>query len=259
MTMPQQDNVTENTLYVDESGDDAFSLLDQLPHRYLALFGVWFRKDDYLDFEADLNRLKMDVFGRQDVVLHREDTINQRGALSVLSEPTVRARFDDGLFGVIDRAGFNKWLVVIDKQRVSVSIRTDYNPYHAAFYSLLHSYSEWLLSYRESGSVVAETRGKTADKSLQDKYCDDYQKFSNRYVSDYKRMPITSEQIQLEPKDANVAGLQVADLLAHPYKQYCLIHERLIPDKGPNFGTRLSALLMEKAKNERQPWWTIIV
>jgi len=42
-------------LYIDESGDHTYNLLDDPSHRYLALLGVWFRlPDDYQDFADDL-------------------------------------------------------------------------------------------------------------------------------------------------------------------------------------------------------------
>jgi len=39
-------------LYIDESGDHTYNLLDDPSHRYLALLGVWFRQaDDYVAFQ----------------------------------------------------------------------------------------------------------------------------------------------------------------------------------------------------------------
>ena len=107
-------------LYLDESGDHTYNLLDDPAHRYLALLGVWFRQPDhYTAFADDLERFKRDIFGpRPDrpVVLHRSDIINRKGPFGLLREAGVRERFDAGLLEVIGRAAFKMVCVVIDKQ-----------------------------------------------------------------------------------------------------------------------------------------------
>ena len=68
-------------LYVDESGDHTYNLLDNPGHRYLALMGVWFRQlDHYVAFAENLEQFKREIFGpRPDkpVILHRSDIINR--------------------------------------------------------------------------------------------------------------------------------------------------------------------------------------
>ncbi len=78
-------------LYIDESGDQVYNLLDDPAHRFLALLGVWFRQDpDYTAFTDDLERFKRAIFGpRPDnpVILTRSAIINRKGAFGVLSQP----------------------------------------------------------------------------------------------------------------------------------------------------------------------------
>ena len=40
-------------------------------------------------------------------------------------------------------------------------------------------------------------------------------------------------------KSANIAGLQLADVLAYPIKQACLVEAGAIPDPGEVFGKKL--------------------
>ena len=40
-------------LFVDESGDHVYNLLELAEHRYLALLGLWFRVSEYERFERD--------------------------------------------------------------------------------------------------------------------------------------------------------------------------------------------------------------
>lgn len=64
--MPEQSQQQRNRyrLYIDESGDHTYKLLDDPSHRYLALLGVWFRQvDHYVAFADDLERFKRDILG----------------------------------------------------------------------------------------------------------------------------------------------------------------------------------------------------
>src|SRR4030042_1941266 len=93
-------------LYIDESGDHTYKLLDELSHRYLALLGVWFRyEDDYLTFAKDLEEFKSDIFGpRPDMplILHRSEIINRKRAFGLLRKAEVEARFNNGLLKGIE-------------------------------------------------------------------------------------------------------------------------------------------------------------
>jgi len=83
-------------LYIDESGDHTYNLLDEPSHRYLALLGVWFRQaDDYVAFADDLDKFKRELFGpRPDkpVILHRKvDNIAGLQLADVLAHPVKQA------------------------------------------------------------------------------------------------------------------------------------------------------------------------
>ena len=120
-TIPVHDQRPDRyRLYVDESGDHAYSVLDQPSHRYLALLGVWFRQeDDYVVFADSLDALKRRVFGpRPDdpVILHRSDIINRKGAFGMLRDTPRRMAFDDGLLGLVSTARFAMACVIIESR-----------------------------------------------------------------------------------------------------------------------------------------------
>jgi hypothetical protein len=50
----------------------------------------------------------------------------------------------------------------------------------------------------------------------------------------------------LQPKVANIAGLQLADVLAHPVKQVCLLEKKLILDTGEVFGKEVCRAVQGK-------------
>ena len=50
----------------------------------------------------------------------------------------------------------------------------------------------------------------------------------------------------MKPKIANIAGLQLADILAYPVRQAMQLDKGAIPDPGENFGKRIHEVAKEK-------------
>jgi hypothetical protein len=241
-------------LYLDESGDHSYQNLDQPSHRYLALLGVWFRQpDDYAVFADDLERFKRGIFGTPDTpVLHRSEVINQRGAFGVLGRPEVRAKFDRGLLGVIERAQFKLICVVIDKFEHLNRYSSPLHPYHYCLAEMLSRYVDWL-EYRDAvGDVVAESRGGREDQQLKVAY--EQLSGTGRLAFDRRqyRRTLTSKDIKIRPKESNIAGLQLADVLAHPVKQSLLAERGIIHDSGDVFGGRIVEVVRDKLHRNEQ-------
>ena len=58
---------------------------------------------------------------------------------------------------------------------------------------------------------------------------------------------LTSKEIKLKPKHANIAGIQLADLLAYPLKQGILIENGRIPETSEElFGKRVCEIIKKK-------------
>jgi hypothetical protein len=230
-------------LYIDESGDHTYNLLDDPSHRYLALLGVWFRQHDcYVEFADDLERLKREVWGpRPDkpVNLHRSDIINRRGPFGVLLDEEKRRQFDDGLIEVISRARFRIVCVIIDKKAHRECYVDPFHPYHFCLAAMLDRYSGWLNYWNGVGDVMAEARGKEEDIQLTQAYTRVYESGTLMFDREHHQRALTTKDIKLQRKHANIAGLQLADLLAHPLKQECLIARGLIPDTGATYGKRV--------------------
>lgn len=230
-------------LYIDESGDHAYNLLDEPAHRYLALLGVWLRHgEEYTKFADDLAKLKREIFGpRPDkpVVLHRSDIINRKGPFGRLRDAGPRARFDEGLLALIRATPFRMVCVIIDKKVHLGRYRSPFHPYHHCLAAMLDRYSGWL-NYRNAvGDVMAESRGKEEDLQLRQAYERVYQSGTLMFGHQHHQRALTSKKLKIQPKVANIAGLQLADVLAHPVKQACLAESGAIPDGPGVFGTRV--------------------
>ena len=230
-------------LYIDESGDHTYKLLEDPSHRYLALLGVWLKQHDhYLAFADALEQFKRAIFGpRPDnpVILHRSEIINRKGPFGVLCRPDVRDRFDAGLLDVIRQVPFRMVCVVIDKQVHLERCRSPFHPYHYCLAARLDRYSGWLNYKNAVGDVMAESRGKEEDLQLKQAYQRVYESGTLMFGHDHHQKALTTRDIKLQPKSANIAGLQLADMLAYPVKQTLLIEKGKIADPGDNFGKQL--------------------
>jgi hypothetical protein len=51
--------------------------------------------------------------------------------------------------------------------------------------------------------------------------------------------------LKVKPKTANVSGLQLADLVAHPSRREILLEHRLIADQRDVFGDKICEILRE--------------
>lgn len=230
-------------LYIDESGDHTYKQIDDVGHRFLALLGVWFRQgDDYLAFADNLEQFKSDLFGRRldsPVILHRTDIINRRGAFGILCDEEKRKSFDDRLLDVIDRARFRMICVVLDKKEHRNRYVDPFHPYHYCLAAMLERYAGWLIYKNVVGDVMAESRGGEEDLQLKQAYRRTYESGTLHFDRGKFQSALTSKDIKVQLKKADIAGLQLADVLAYPVKQAILVKKGLIPDPGDVFGKRL--------------------
>ncbi|KXK34117.1 MAG: DUF3800 domain-containing protein [Candidatus Omnitrophica bacterium] len=237
-------------LYIDESGDHTYNLLDDPSHRYLALLGVWFQQgEDYVEFSDRLESLKRDIFGpRPDkpVILHRSDIINRKGPFGILCNPSIQRKFDKGLLEVIEDAKFKMACVIIDKKKHLDNYSSPFHPYHYCMAAMLERYCGRLKFLNAVGDVLAESRGKEEDLQLRQAYERVFESGTHWFSHEDFQRTLTSKKIKIQPKVANIAGLQLADVLAHPIKQGMLAEKGLVEDAGKTFGEEVREVTMKK-------------
>ena len=78
---------------------------------------------------------------------------------------------------------------------------------------------------------MAESRGKTEDQALRDEYYALWSRGSGRFTHENVQIAFPSPVLMMGRKDQNIAGLQVADLLAYGLKKEVL--ERHSKPTGP--------------------------
>lgn len=237
-------------LYIDESGDHAYRKLGHVAHRYLSLLGVWFRQPEaYTRFADALEAIKRQFFGpRPDkpVVLHRSDIINRKGPFGVLCDDAVRQRFDEALLQVVKDADFRMCCVIIDKKAHKDCYSSPFHPYHFSLAAMLDRYSGWLNYKNAVGDVMAEGRGREEDVQLKQAYRRVYEAGTLMFDRSHHQRALTSKSLKLQQKAANIAGIQLADVLAHPVKQHCLVKRGLIGSTRQGFGETLVSVAERK-------------
>lgn len=237
-------------LYVDESGDHVFRDVVEPHHRFLCLIGCWFKNPEYLTFQREMEDLKRRHFAHhpdEPVVLHREDIINRRQAFYVLVDEARRKAFDDDLIELMASGRYTVVGVAIDK----LALRSAYqesaaHPYHLGMGFMLQRYVGLLNHLNRVGDVMAEARGKKEDRLLEESYTRTYERGAWMVHADSFQAALTSRQLKLKTKHANIAGLQLADLLGHPVKQFILRYYGVLNDEPARFASRVMDVVKTK-------------
>jgi len=231
-------------LYIDESGDHTFQLADNDNQRYLGLLGLWFNTfAPYKDFAQALGELKREIFGWHPddppICLHRKDLIARKGVFRRLRNQELNERFEDGLLKVVREARFCMTCVVIDKaSHRTKTYRELFHPYHYCLAVLLERYTGWLGLKGAVGDVMAESRGGHEDRELRTAFENTLQKGTRLHSPQQFQAVLTSKEVKLKKKEHAIAGLELADLLAYPFKRE-MIAERRGEDLPEDFSSAL--------------------
>jgi len=226
-------------LYLDESGDHTFTDIGDPAKRYLGLTGILVESEAYrTSFHPALESLKQTHFPHDPdypVILHRKELISCRGPFWRLREGTNRRRFDEDLLHFLAEQEYFLITVVIDKlAHIARYGDAAYHPYHYCLLVMLERYCGFLNRLNGQGDVMAESRGKVEDGQLKAVYKRVTAPSFCESVARFFQTALTSKELKLKPKTANIAGLQVADLLAYPCRQGVLMEEkRIIADPDP--------------------------
>lgn len=134
--------------------------------------------------------------------------------------------------------------MVIDKHEHLQRYRVwHFDPYHYSQEVLVERYVLWLEREDAVGDVMAESRGGREDRRLKDSFTRIWQE-GTRYVPAVKiASRLTSRQLKVKTKANNIAGLQLADLLAHPSFKYILCRRQKTA-QPQTFGAQIAQILV---------------
>ncbi len=244
-------------LYFDEVGNNDLNASKNDDNvRYLSLTGVISSRALHEKrIQPAFEQLKSDHFDNastKPVILHRREIRDRKGAFKVLNDPEKRANFDRDLLILMETLPYICITVAIDKRahldRYGV---WHFDPYHYCMRCLVERYVRWLDGHNFVGDVVAESRFKPVDKKLKASFERIYDGGTEHVPAGLVRKRLTSREIGLEPKIANVAALQLADLIAHPsFRAMKFTREKI--EQPDDFGTKVWKIL-QTYKYRRHP------
>ena len=203
---------SDYVVYVDESGDHSLASIDSdYPVFVLAL--CVFHKRHYAEkIIPAVEKLKFNYFGHDSVVLHENDIRKQKGDFAFLSHLPRRLEFMRLLSSIMDASNFILIACVVDKTRMSKSEGASTNPYHIALDICLESLRGFLAEKKQDHlqtHLVVECRGKKEDRELEL----EFRRIRDGSALGSKPLPF---EIVFADKKTNLAGLQLADLVARP-------------------------------------------
>jgi hypothetical protein len=104
--------------------------------------------------------------------------------------------------------------------------------------------------YNSRGDVLAESRGGAEDRRLKAAYQRLYEEGTYYREANFFQRALTSCEIKLKPKWKNIAGLQIADILAHPSKQEILVEHKKRVVSADNFGAEICKCVATKYNHQ---------
>jgi len=238
-------------LYIDETGNHDMENVEDPNQRFLGLVGVAVSLQEARErLGPELEQLKQRHFAYdpdEPPVLHRKDLVNRRHPFHALKDPKVEAAFNEDLLRLLKAIDYRVFAVVIDKKehRERYTVWT-YEPYHYCMMVMLERFVFLLESLGATGDVLAESRGGVEDRKLKDSYARLFERGTDYVASIRVQAALTTRQLKVKPKRDNIAGLQVADILAHPTRRDVLTRNRLLAPTAEVFGDRIVRILEDE-------------
>ena len=203
---------SDYVVYVDESGDHSLASID-LGYPVFVLALCVFHKRHYSEqIIPAIEKLKFNYFGHDSVVLHENEISKQKGAFAFLSHRPTRVVFMERLNSIMDASNFILIACVVDKVRLSKNEGANSNPYHIALGICLEALHGFLTEKGQENlrtHLVVECRGKKEDRELEL----EFRRIRDGNNAGGQTLPF---DIVFANKQTNLAGLQLADLVARP-------------------------------------------
>jgi hypothetical protein len=241
-------------LYIDEVGNDDTKSPTE---RFLSLTGIITKKrghDNHIT--PAIEQLKADLFGHSPpenvVILHRREIVRKEPPFARLWDNEINKIWEDRLLKLIEELPYIVITVMIDKQEHTEKYPVwQFNPYHYCMRALIERYVLWLNSKKLTGDVVAEPRFKKQDKKLKKSFSYIYDHGTEHIPAATIQRCLTSREIKFEAKSANVCGLQLVEMIAHPSHQSLKAEYTGVPMTA-RFGLKVVEVLM-RARYRRKP------
>jgi len=235
-------------IYIDETGNHDMTHADDPNQRFLSLTGV-ILESEYITstLQKEMDALKRDFFQLdpdEPIIFHRKEMVNRRSPFQALRDSQVEELFNSSLLEALQHWQFPAITVVLDKKEHRDQYRIwRYHPYHYCLSVMLERYVLFLHYNNHRGDVMVESRGGKEDEKLKDSYRRLYNNGTENIPVERWQERLTSKELKVKSKNANIAGLQLADIIAHPSQRQILLENFLINDTRDIFGDKICRIL----------------
>lgn len=238
-------------IYIDEVGSSDLKATIDPANRYLSLTGVVVDLEYIKEvINPEMEGLKNQFFQQhpdEPIIFHRKELMNKKFPFQSLRNQETEIAFNTAFLECLARWQYKIITVVIDKyehqQRYAL---WRYDPYHYAMSIIFERYHLRLKEINQKGDMMFESRGGKEDTRLKESYRNIFKKGTDYIKPEDIDETLTSKELKIKPKSANIAGLQLADLLAFPAQRYALKQYNLLNDGRHTFNESIIDVVESK-------------
>ncbi|MGK9264125.1 DUF3800 domain-containing protein [Sinorhizobium meliloti] len=209
-------------IYVDESGDHSLTSIDENYLVFVLSFCIFEKVQYSAQASRDLQDFKFRWFGHDSFVLHESDIVKRRFPFGFLQFDDIRERFLSDLSAVLEMTPMTVIAAVIRKEALKRRYTNPENPYQLALLFCLEKANEFLRFHDDRGEchVVCESRSPREKPGRGKEDLELELEFRRIVAGQHFLQPsgvsMPDFEINFVSKQANSAGLQLADLIARP-------------------------------------------
>lgn len=238
-------------IYIDEVGNNDLRSSKNPNHRYLSLTGVVFDLEYVRNtLSPQIEELKKKFFDAhpdEPLVFHRKELVNKKYPFTKLKDTKISEDFNKNLLRYFSNWDYTVISVVIDKLEHSIKYDTwKYDPYHYCMEILAERFHFYLQEVNSIGDFMVESRGGKEDKRLKKSFRKIMDTGTHYLNADELSSTFTSKELKVKPKSANIAGLQIADLLAYPSRRHILKYFDMLKDDRITFSEEVIKIINNK-------------
>jgi hypothetical protein len=216
-------------IYIDETGNADLRSSSNLNHRFLSLTGVVLSLDYVREvLHPELETIKNEIFHQHPddpIIFHRKEIVNRKHPFERLRLPEVLEEFNKTILAKLTEWQYTIITVLIDKKELLDRYTVwRYDPYHYCLAVMIERYLFFLEEKKVLGDVMIESRGGKEDLRLKNSFSRLFETGTDYVSGDRFQNCLTSKELKVKPKSANIPGLQLADIIAHPSRRQFLIH-----------------------------------
>ena len=218
-----------------------------MDHRFLCLTGVIFELD-YVSkiLSPEVEGMKKQFFGShpdEPIIFHRKEIIHKKPPFSVLLNPDIEKDFNKAILDNLGSWDYKVISVIIDKKEQNQRYSTwKYDPYHYQEI-LVERFRLFLDLKKAKGDIMFESRGGKEDERLKKSFRRIMENGTHQLTAEDLTQHFTSRELKVKPKSANISGLQIADLIAHPARRWFFINVIHLEETRKTFSDEIIQIL----------------